>query len=263
MAEPMAGYEAARAPFRKADPLQVVWVIAWRHIKESLQNRSTYFMALFYLSLPIGLVLFTLRPALQGFLDAEGAIGIGRLMALYLLMAGMAPSTWAVGIASGAFAAEKEQGSLTPLLATPASNVSIFAGKVLGAVLPALTLAAANVAAYLLVVLLLFGSPALALMPAGIALLTVALLPAAALLGAGLSSMVSARVNTEQVANQWSSLILTVVTITLFFVVLQVGGWGPGPFGGAVAFLYLAAIAIIISSARTWRREEMMARRDA
>ena len=45
----------------------------------------------------------------------------------------------AVGIASGQFAGEKERGILTPLLASPASNVAIFGGKVLGAIIPPLS----------------------------------------------------------------------------------------------------------------------------
>jgi ABC-type Na+ efflux pump permease subunit len=263
MDELTAGRGLLRAPIRKAPPLQVIWVIAWRHIKESLHNRSTYLMAAFYLLLPLGLVLFTLRPVLLAADTESAAQAAGGLMAFYLLMAGLLPCTWSVGIAAVAFAAEKEQGSLTPLLATPASNTSIFAGKVMGAVVPALTLSLSNILAYLVAIVLLFSPASLAFLPVGFSLLMLALLPATSLLGAGLSSMISARVNTEQVANQYGSLILTGITVGLFFFVLRVPAWGLGAFAGAIALIYIVSVAIIVISARTWRREEVMARRDA
>jgi ABC-2 type transport system permease protein len=263
MGELAAGHAPARPPIRKAPPLQVIWVIAWRHIKESLHNRSTYLMAAFYLLVPLGLVVFTLRPVLLAAGTESAAREAGGLMAFYLFMAGLLPCTWSVGIAAGAFAAEKEQGSLTPLLATPASNTSIFAGKVVGAVVPALTLSLCNIVVYLVAIAFLFGPAALGLLPAEFSVLMLALLPAMSLLGAGLSSMISARVNTEQVANQYGSLILTFITVGLFFLILRVPAWGLAAFAGAVALIFAVSIVLILISARTWRREEVMARRDA
>lgn len=263
MSEPVGATTRVRIPVRRAPALQVTWVIAWRHIKESLHNRSTYLMAAFFLLLPLALVIFTVRPALAG-ADTEGERQVvGGLMAFYLLMAGLLPSNWAVGIAAGAFAAEKEQGSLTPLLATPASNTSIFVGKVIGAVIPSLTLAVVNVAVYLVALAAFFGPASLRLLPVGFSLLMFALLPGSSLLGASLSSMISARVNTEQVANQYSSIILTLITVALFFVILRVPAWGLAVFAGAVALIYLVSIALVVVSAHTWRREELMARREA
>ncbi len=254
--------DMSRSAYRKANPARVAWVIAWRHIKESLRNRSTYVMAAFYVLLPFGLVLFTVRPLLRdAAASPEAARQIGGVIALYMLMAGLLPSTWSVGIAAGAFAAEKEQGSLVPLLATPASNASIFAGKVLGAVLPALTLAAIGVLGYLAENALLFGPRTLALLPPGITVLILALLPAVSLLGAGLSSMISARVNTEQIANQYGSIILTLLWVFLFVVVLRVAAWGIWPFAAAVAAVFVVSIVLVVVSAATWRREEVMARR--
>jgi ABC-type Na+ efflux pump permease subunit len=220
-------------------------------------------MAAFYLLVPLGLVVFTLRPVLLAAGTESAAREAGGLMAFYLFMAGLLPCTWSVGIAAGAFAAEKEQGSLTPLLATPASNTSIFAGKVVGAVVPALTLSLSNIIAYLVAIAFLFGTAALGLLPAEFSVLMLALLPAMSLLGAGLSSMISARVNTEQVANQYGSLILTVITVGLFFLVLRVSAWGMAALAGAVALVFIVSVAIILISAHTWRREEVMARRDA
>ena len=250
----------ARHPYRVARPATIAWVIAGRHIRESLRNRSTYVMGAFYVLLPLVLAPFTLRPLLE---SGRRGLGVeaGVLMAVYLLMAGLLPCTWSVGIAAGAFAAEKERGSLTPLLATPASNASIFAGKVLSAVLPAVSLALISVGAHLAEILLLFGPRGLGFLPAVLALLIVALLPATSLLGAGLSAMISARVSTEQAANQYGSLILTLIWFGLLTAVLRVLSWGILAFAGMVALLFVVAIGLVLVSAATWRREEVMARR--
>jgi predicted MFS family arabinose efflux permease len=126
-----------------------------------------------------------------------------------------------------------------------------------------MTLSLSNVIAYFVAIALLFGPATLGLLPVRFALLMLALLPATSLLGAGLSSMISARVNTEQVATQYSSLILTGITIGLFLMVLRVAAWGLGVFAAAVALVFAGSVALILISARTWRREEVMARRDA
>ena len=55
----------------------------------------------------------------------------------------------------------------------------------------------------------------------------------------------------------------TTITVGLFFLVLRVAAWGLAAFAGAVALIFAVAVAIILISARTWRREEVMARRDA
>jgi ABC-type transport system involved in multi-copper enzyme maturation permease subunit len=252
--------EAGRAPRRAANPLSVAWAIGWRHIHESLQNRSTYVMGLFFLALPAALLVFTLRPAFLSARSPAAAAQLSGLLALYFLMAGLLPCNWSVGIAAGAFAAEKEQGSLVPLLATPASNASIFSGKILGAVLPALAMGALGVVFFLTEVSFLFGNRVLAYLPLGFAVITVALMPGVSLLGAALSSMISARVNTEQVANQYGSLILSLIWFLLFGVVLRTAVWGLQAYAGAVVVVYVVAVALILISAATWRREEVMAR---
>lgn len=95
-----------------------------------------------------------------------------------MLFVGLMPATPAIGIASGVFAGDKERGSLTPLLVTPASNTAIFAGKVLGAILPALAYAAIGILIYFAEIALLYGPDTLGLLPIGLSLLIVLLIPA-------------------------------------------------------------------------------------
>ena len=106
--------------------VRLLLLIARRGALESLRDRMTVIMSLFFaLAFPTFLVLTAVRP-LAG--NHSSAVGAG--MAVYFLIIGLMPTTSAVGIASGQFAGEKEQGNLAPLLASPASNVAIYGGKV-------------------------------------------------------------------------------------------------------------------------------------
>jgi len=249
-----------RSEYKRPGTLEVIWLIAWRQIIESLRERSTLTMSAFFLVFPLAMVLLTVRPALQGHLTPQAASLAGFLMAFYLLFAGLMPCTSAVGIASGVFAGEKERGCLTPLLATSASNTAIFAGKVLGAVVPALMFASISILAYLAEIALLFGGDKLALLPLGLTVLILLLIPAIALFAAGMASVISSRVNTFQSAQHYSSLILVVIWFGLFALVFAANALGLWAFALAVAAIYALAIAFIVVSAVTWRREEFMAK---
>ena len=129
-----------RTAYKKASTLHITWLIARRQMLEAIRDRSTLMMSGMFLIIQTVLVLISVGPALQDHTVA-GLQRAGLLMAFYLLFVGLMPATPAIGIASGVFAGDKERGCLTPLLVTPASNTAILAGKVLGAVLPALAYA--------------------------------------------------------------------------------------------------------------------------
>lgn len=176
------------------------------------------------------------------------------------LFAGLMPCTSAVGIASGVFAGDKERGSLTPLLATPASNTAIFAGKVLGAVVPALMFAAISILTYLIEIVALSGLDKLELLPAGLTFMILVLIPAIALFSAALASVISSRVSTFQAAQSYGSLIMTLIWFGLFGLIFEVRNWGLWVFGLAVVGIYGIAVLLIGVSAVTWRREEFIAK---
>ena len=114
------------------------------------------------LVIPLVVVLALVRPQANQIGTQAGDV-LGSLMAIYLLVVGLIPSSGSIGIASGLFAGEREQGNLLPLLATPASNRAIFAGKVLGAVLPALLFAGVAEVSYLVDTWLVLGGSTLRL----------------------------------------------------------------------------------------------------
>ncbi len=237
---------------------RVTWLIARRGALESLRDRMTVgYSAIFALALPFLVALLVIRPqAAQGGARAEV---LGALMATYLLVVGLMPSTGAVSVASGMFAGEKEQGNLAPLLATPASNRAIFAGKVLGAVLPALLYALIAETSYLVDIALLMGPGALRLLPVALSLAMVALVPAYAVLGATVASLISSRVRTYQGAQTVSSLVLLPVMAVLFGLAFALQKQGPGLLLLVVVAMVALDAALIALSAARWRREEVMA----
>ena len=126
-------------PYQPPSVFQAIWLIGRRAAVESLRDRTTLCLSLFFaLVVPVGIVFLLIEPQSINATGTSDTRALGRLMAIYLLITGLGPSSGAISIAAGVFAGEKEKGNLAPLLATPASNTAIFAGKVLGAVLPAL-----------------------------------------------------------------------------------------------------------------------------
>src|SRR5436190_15508515 len=203
-----------RATYKKASTMHITWLIARRQMLEAIRDRSTLMMSGMFLILQTVLVLISVGPALQDH-TIVGLQRAGFLMAFYLLFVGLMPATPAIGIASGVFAGDKERGCLTPLLVTPASNTAIFAGKVLGAVLPALAYSVIGILVYLAEIALLYGPDKLALLPVGLSLLILLVIPALALLGATVASLISSRVTTFQSAQNYSSLLLLVLWFVL------------------------------------------------
>lgn len=250
---------AMRTTYKKAGTLSTAWLIAWRQMLEAIRDRSTLITSGFFLVLQTVLVLISVVPAM-GDHSAKGMSNAGFLMAFYLLFVGLMPSAPAIGIASGVFAGDKERGSLVPLLVTPASNTAIFGGKVLGAVLPALLYSLIGILVYFLEIVLLIGIDKLGLLPTALSVLIVLLIPGIVFFGAALASVISSRVSTFQSAQNYSSFILIVLWFglgALFFLEGTLGLW---TFGAAVVGIYVLDVVLIIASAMTWKREEVMAK---
>jgi ABC-2 type transport system permease protein len=246
--------------YTKASSLYITWLIAWRQMVEAVRTRSTLVMTGFFLVFQTIIVLISLGPMVQGHLSPRETSFAGTLMAFYLLFVGLMPSTPSISIASGVFAGDKERGCLTPLLVTPASNTAIFAGKVLGSVLPALAYSIIGILVYLAEIAFLYGPDKLRLLPAGLSILILLVIPALSLLGATLASLISSRVNTFQSAQNYSSLLLFVLWSVLFVMIFLVTIFGLWLFAAVVAAIFILDVLLIVVGAITWRREEVMAR---
>lgn len=241
--------------------LRTTWLIARRAALEALRDRMTLGVSIVLsLAIPVVVVLLELAPRLE---RSGGVAGddLATTIAAYLLGVGLLPASGSIGIAAGLFAGEREQGTLLPLLAAPASNRAIFAGKVFGAVLPALLFAGLADATYLAEVWLWLGADVFRSLPLALSLAMVALVPAEAVLGAAVASLVSSRVRTYQSAQMLSGLVLYPVMAALFLLAVRMQQWGAlGLVATILAIVLLDALVIVVSAA-TWRREEVLARR--
>jgi ABC-type Na+ efflux pump permease subunit len=237
------------------NPARAVLLIARRGAIESLRDRSTASMGVFFsLILPVVLVLTTIRPS------AHDKGLAGATLAAYLLIVGLLPSSAAVGSAAGQFAGEFEQGSLTPLLATPVSNAAIFGGKVLGAVLPAMLFAVVAVASYL-AMLAVTVSNGVGRLPVPLTIAMLAFVPVVAVFAASVASLISSRVRTYNTAQQLAGFALTPLWGAVGILAFIARDWSPWLLAAVVAALVAVDIVLVLLAAATWRREEVLARR--
>ena len=237
--------------------VRLLLLIARRGALESLRDRMTLIMSLFFaLAFPTFLVLTAVRP-----LAGSHAPAVGAGMAVYFLIIGLMPTTSAVGIASGQFAGEKEQGNLAPLLASPASNVAIYGGKVLGSIIPGILFSLVAEAVYVGGVAVTLGTDTLRLLPPALSLAMLALVPIVALFAATIASLISSRVRTFNTAQQVSGLVLLPLWAVVFGVAVKLQSWGIWSLAALVLVLLAVDIGLTIVAATTWRREEVLAQR--
>lgn len=243
-----------RPPHPPSD-LRVMFLIARRGAIEALRDRMTVLMSLFFaLILPLVLVAAVLLPLKNDQSSLE------RVLAIYVLIIGLMPASSAIGIASGQFAGEKEQGNLTPLLASPASNLAIFGGKVLCAVAPSIIFSIAAEVCYLIYLTLFLGVDTLRLLPVGISLAMIVLVPVTSLFAAIVASLISSRVRTFNTAQQVSGLALIPLWGVVIGLSFKLQDWGTLAVVAMVAGLALVDLALTVASAKTWRREEVLSK---
>jgi ABC-type Na+ efflux pump permease subunit len=188
-----------------------------------------------------------------------GSFGLG--LSFSLLTIGLLPALSAVGIASGQFAGEHERGVLIPLLASPASNLAIFGGKVLGAVIPPLIYALVAELVFLLSILLVLGPGPLEFLSPALAMAVVLLVPAVTCLAAIVASLISSRVRTFNAAQQLAGLVLGPILAVILGGAARLLDSGGVVLFGAILGLLLLDLALAALAAATWQREEVLSRR--
>jgi len=239
--------------------LEMTWLIARRAAIDALQDRLSLLMGVaFAVVVPVVLVLVILRPLVSG---PPADLSLGDAFAFNLLVVGLLPTSAAIGIASGQFAGEKERGILTPLLASPASNLAIFGGKVLGAIIPPLVYAVVADCVYALGLAVVLGPADLLLLPLSLSLTLIALIPAVAWFAASVASLISSRVRTFNAAQQIGGLVLMPVWGVVFGVAAKLADWGAVGMISTLGGLLLLDVLLTTLAAATWRREEVLAHR--
>jgi ABC-type transport system involved in multi-copper enzyme maturation permease subunit len=235
----------------------MLWLIARRAAVDAIQDRLSLLMGFgFAVLVPILLVIVEVRSLVPN--AASGDPALEGALAFNLLVVGLLPTVSAVGIASGQFAGEKERGILTPLLASPASNLAIFGGKVLGAILPPLAYSTAAEVVYIVCLGVAIGPAELPLLPIPLSLTMVGLVPLVTCFAAIISSLISSRVRTFNAAQQLGGLFLMPVWGIVIGLAANLMDWGPLGLLGALLGLLLVDVALTVAAAATWRREEVL-----
>jgi ABC-2 type transport system permease protein len=152
----------------------------------------------------------------------------------FLMMFLITPVTGAMALASHAIVGEKQARTLEPLLATPLGTFELLVAKVLGALVPTMTISGIGLAIYLGGIVL-FAAPGVGASMASVRTLLLAALvvPASALVSLQAAILISSRVNDARTAQQFGALII-----------IPLAGLMVAEFSGSV-WLSAAALAVI------------------
>ena len=219
------------------------WLIAWREIRwEVFLDRASLLRTGVFIVIPLFFVISN-----RGI--ASGPQGDATLIGL-ALQSVFFPALSGVALIAATFSAEKENGTLVPLLAAPIRDFDIVLGKLVG-----------------MVVLVQAGQEdpvgdrvAHALTPELLyALLVLSLLY---LVTTGsITMIVAARVKTSRAAQQIAGLVIAlsaVVFAAVGFVASQLGeGWPLLALGAGLVVLDVLALEL---ARRVWQREEVIGR---
>jgi ABC-type Na+ efflux pump permease subunit len=268
-----------------------IWAIARKDLMEVRQNKAAWgpglvvpvvfavILPLVFIILPqvipvedveremgdIYTLLDNLPPSMQALFEGKSLEQMfviymaGFLFApLFLIM----PLMFSSVVGSDSFVGERERKTLEALLYAPASDLELFLGKVLAAVLPAIGLSWLTYMLYALVVNIasfpLFGEvwfPLPTWWP-----LMFWLTPALAVLGISATVLISSRVKTFMEAYQLSASLVVFVLALVFGQISGVLVLGVGTVFIIGTLVWLVDAALIYLSVRTFKRSSLVAR---
>jgi len=268
-----------------------IWTIAKKDLKEVSQNKMAWgpgivvplvfavFMPLMFIILPqmvpvedvqrelgdLDAMLRAMPPALQALFEGKSLEQMfvlymaGFMLApLFLIM----PLMFSTVIGSDSFVGERERKTMEALLYTPTSDMELFLGKVLAAVIPAIGLSWITYVVYIIVVNVtsypLFGRiwfPLPTWWP-----LMLWMTPALAVLGISATVLISSRVRTFMEAYQMSA---SLVVLVLALVAGQVSGvlfLGIGTTLIIGTVIWLVDAVLIYISVKNFKRSALVAK---
>ena len=238
--------------------------IAARELLDLRRDRGTLItLAFFVLLMPLVLVVSSIRPAANELArsgDADAREALGLLLPVFMMQVGFMPLFVGVNVAATAFAGERENNTLGPLIATPIAAEAIFVGKLVAAAVPALVASLVAQGAYLAAAAIFAGSDVLGEMPVGLALVMGLLVVLSLVVLLGVELIVASRVTTVKAAQQYGAL----VSLPLFFLVLfwafKIRDLGTPLITATMIGVAIAGAVALYVGAKTWRRDEVMAR---
>ena len=230
-------------------------LIAWREIRwEVFLDRASLLRTAIFVVIPLFFVLSnrSIAPGLRGDLALLGLA----LQSVFF------PALGGVALIASTFVAEKENGTIVPLLAAPIRDLDIVLGKLAGMVVPVMVTSLVTLGAAYAIASARYGADRVAdvlTLPTLYALCVVGFL---FLITVGSVTMiVAARVRSTRAAQQIAGLIIGLSAVFLGsvgFAASQVAdGW---PLVGVGVFLVIFDAIALELARRAWQRGEVMAR---
>ncbi len=226
-------------------------LLARREIIEQYSDRGAVFRALFFVALPVGLIV----------INRGGSRSPDILILIFGIQAALLPTATAVNAAAGSFAAEKEAQTLVPLLAAPIRDIDIVAGKLMGVLIPAAGLSIVSLAAYTVAASVIFGEQRIAGLLTAPVLFGLFALAVFFILTVGVWVMViSARVGSQRTAQQIAGFVLGGMIVLLTAVGSAFQNVSAEVVFGLVLAVLASDLAALELARRFWNREEAVAR---
>ena len=231
------------------------WLIAWREIRwEIFLDRTSLLRTGIFVVIPLFFVLSN-----RGI--AAGPTGDITLIGL-ALQSVFFPALSGVALIAATFSAEKENGTLVPLLAAPIRDFDIVLGKLVGMVVPVMIACVVTLAAGYALAAYRYGAARVAHALTPELLYAVVVLSLLYLVTTGsITMIVAARVKSSRAAQQIAGLVIALsaaVFAGLGFVASQFGeGWPLLALGVGLVVVDVLALEL---ARRVWQREEVIGR---
>lgn len=243
------------APKRTREWLGQVWTLAWREMYDSLRDWRIL-LPIFVLTVAFPLLMNFITVRTQSmFYDRWGVEGIERrLLPLMLLVVGFLPISVSLVIALETFVGEKERKSLEPLLATPLSDLQLYLGKTLAALLLPVVAGCLGISIYVAVIWHQW-QPSLSLLFQVVVLTT-----AEALVMVSGAVILSSQTTSVRAANLLASFLIIPMALLVqgeSIVILQAGN---AILWNILVFLIVVDVMLVRMGIRLFNREELLGR---
>jgi ABC-type transport system involved in multi-copper enzyme maturation permease subunit len=231
------------------------WLIAWREIRwEVFLDRASLLRTGVFVVIPLFFVVSN-----RGL--APGPAGDLTLIGL-ALQSVFFPALSGVALIAATFSAEKENGTLVPLLAAPIRDFDIVLGKLLGMVVPVMASCTLTLVAAYVLASFRYGAARVERVLTLEILFALLVLSLLYLVTTGsIAMIVAARVRSSRAAQQIAGLIIALsvaLFATLGFAASQIaGGWPLLVLGLALVAFDVVALEI---ARRVWQRGEVIGR---
>lgn len=236
--------------------LRLIWTLAMREMQDSRRDwRIVVPVALLTLVFPY--IMKVGAAIVFDFLEGYDAVVIGeRFIPFGLLAVGFFPMSFSLVIALESFVGERERNSLEALLATPASDVELYVGKLIASLLPPLLASYVGIAIYAGI---LVANEQWAL-PGTILLQILALTTAEGLVMVTAAVIVSSHTTTVRAANLLASFIIVPMALLLQIESLIIFWGRTASLWWIVVGLIVLDITLLRAGINTFNRETILAR---